>query len=152
MQLKGEVLTDPMFQDAYVFSGTEYFNKISQYQNAFTMSMNDYYNMENTVHYYEWINGLSFTRYYQRYFYSEEVPLDFSDKVFINGKFRMKVRERTGLKCKIQINGNDIWSHDQYYDSFQEVNLSFSLEINVNHANLKFLIEGGLIYVYVQGK
>lgn len=144
MQLKGEVLTDPMFQDAYVFSGTEYFNKISQYQNAFTMSMNDYYNMENTVHYYEWINGLSFTRYYQRYFYSEEVPLDFSDKVFINGKFRMKIRERTGLKCKIQINGNDIWSHDQYYDSFQDVNLSFSLEINVNHANLKFLIEGGI--------
>ena len=144
MQLKGEVLTDPMFQDAYVFSGTEYFNKISQYQNAFNLSMNDYYNMENTVHYYEWINGLSFTRYYQRYFYSEEVPLDFSDKVFINGKFRMKVRERTGLKCKIQINGNDIWSHDQYYDSFQEVNLAFSLEINVNHASLKFLIEGGI--------
>lgn len=142
--LKGEVLTDPMFQNAYVFSGTEYFNKISQFLSAFTMSMNDYYKTENFVHYTEFINGLLFTRYYPRYFYSEEVPLDFADKVFINGKFRIKVRDRTNLTCKIQINGNDIWNHDVYYWSFQEVILPFSVELNVNHANLKFIIEGGV--------
>lgn len=142
--LKGEVLTDPMFQNAWVFSGTEYFNKISQFLTGFSMSMNDYYKQENVIHYNEWINGLFFTRFYPRYFYSEDVPLDFSDKVFINGKFRVKVRDRTNLKCKIQINGNDIWSHDLYYNSFQEVILPFSIELNVNHATLRFLVEGGI--------
>ncbi|MEI7488747.1 MAG: hypothetical protein WCJ72_15340 [Chryseobacterium sp.] len=42
------------------------------------------------------------------------------------------------------MNGNDIWSHDQWYDQFTEVNLPFSLEINVNHANLRFIVEGGI--------
>lgn len=143
--LKGEVLTDPMFQDAWVFSGTEYFNKISQYQNAYTMSMSEYYKTENEINYYETINGLSFAQYYPRYFYSEDVSLDFSDKVFINGKFKMKVRDRANLKCKIQINGNDIWSHDEFYWEVKEINLPFSLDLNVNHASLKFIIEGGII-------
>lgn len=142
--LKGDILTDEMFKDAWVFSGTEYFNKISQFMTAFTLGMNDYYDSKNLVHYYETINGQSFARYYTRYFYREEVPFNFSDKVFINGKFKMKVWNSTNLKCKIQLNGNDIWSHDKWYDQFSEVTLPFSLEVNVNFATLKFVIEGGI--------
>lgn len=142
--LKGDILTDPMFQDAWVFSGTEYFGKVSQFQNAFSVSMNDYYKTEDVINYTETINGLLFTRYYPRYFYSETINLDFNDKIFINGKFKIKVRDRTNLKCKIQINGNDIWSHDEFYWSFSDLVLPFSLELNVNHAELKFIIEGGV--------
>ncbi|MEI7488746.1 MAG: hypothetical protein WCJ72_15335 [Chryseobacterium sp.] len=99
--LKGDVLSDAMFQDAWVFSGTEYFNKISQFKSGFTVSMNDYYKTEGVVWYGEWINGMYFQRFYTRYFYSEEIPLDFSDKVFINGRFKMKVWNSTNLRCKI---------------------------------------------------
>jgi len=145
MTVKGEILTDPMFQDAYVFSGTEYFNKISQYQNAFTLSVKEYYKMENKMHYTEWINNLLFTRYYPHFSYKEEVPLDFADKLFINGKFRVKVLEKTSLKIKIQINGNDIWSIDKYYNMYMDLTFPFSLDINVNHAKLTFIIEGGVL-------
>lgn len=143
--LKGEILTDPMFQDAWVFSGTEYFGKVSQFQNSFKLNMNDFYKKEQTYWYSVNYNGILQGYYYNRFFYSEDVPLDFTDKVFVNGRFKMKVLQKTNLKCKIQLNGNDVWSHDQFYWDYSDLNLPFSIELNVSNANLKFLVEGGIM-------
>ncbi len=140
--LKGDVLTDPMFEFAWIFSGTEYFNKTSQFFNNFTISINDYDSMEEIKWYGEWINGMYFDRFINKYTYFEDIPLNFTDKVFINGKFRAKVWQKTTLKFKIQLNGNDIWSHEKYYSDWTEVTIPFSLDVNVNNANLRFYVEG----------
>lgn len=142
--LKGDILTDPMFQDAWVFSGTEYFGKVSQFQNSFSLNMNSYYKSESVYWYSVDINGILHGYYYTRFFYSEEVPLNFTDKVFVNGKFKVKVLQKTNLKCKIQLNGNDVWSHDQFYWDYSDLTLPFSIELNVSNATLKFVVEGGI--------
>jgi hypothetical protein len=135
--LKGDVIIDPIFQDAWIFSGTEYFNKVSQFQNNLTLSVNDYESYENVTLYFS--NG---PQTLPKYTYRENVPLSFNDQVFINGKFRLKVRGQLTLRCWIKIDNNNIWSHEQYYGSYEDVTIPFSLNLNVNQVTLSFVIEG----------
>jgi hypothetical protein len=135
--LKGDVMTDVMFQNAWVFSGTEYFNKVSQFQNNQSLSINDYESYENVTLYFS--GG---PQVLPKYTYRLTIPLSFNDQVFINGKFRLKVRAQLNLKCWIKIDGNNIWSHDKYYGSYEDVTIPFSLDLNVNQASLSFVIEG----------
>ncbi|KFF26846.1 hypothetical protein [Chryseobacterium vrystaatense] len=138
--LKGDVLIDSMFENAWVFSGTEYFNKVSQFQNSRNLTVNDYEGYENVTLYLQ--GGPAIL---PRYTYRETISLAFNDQIFINGKFHAKVRGQTMLKFVIQINGNNIWQHEKFYSSYEDVTVPFSLNLNVNNVSLAFVIVGFVI-------
>lgn len=135
-QLEGDILTDPVLQKKWVFSGTEYFTKINQFSNEKVIRSNEASSSE-----WEY-NPVAGSYLQSRYETQEAMP--FQDKVYVNGFFRAKVNPGTVLKFKICLNGNEIWSHEETFYSVGDVKKPFSLEINVNNANISFFVEGSL--------
>ncbi|AZA93056.1 Uncharacterised protein [Chryseobacterium nakagawai] len=144
LQLQGDILTDTMFKDAYVFSGTDYFNKKDQFFNNYTVSVNEIDSVENIFWYGEWSNGWHFDYRIDKQTYIDDVVLNFTDKLYINGRFYAKVMQKTTVKMRIQLNGNDIWSHEQYCNEFMIIEKPFTLGLNIDNATVRFIIEGCL--------
>lgn len=141
--LGGDILQDPLLQNAWVFSGTEYFEKVAQFNNAFMVSASEY--KESKWEF--WKFGANHSSDYQvRYTYYEDVHLDFNDQVFINGKFRTKVWYQGYVKLSIYLNGQIIWSKERYTGrNNEDITEPFSFNLNVNNATITFRAEGFII-------
>jgi len=137
LELKGDVLTDPVLQKKWIFSGTEYFGKVNQFSNEVRVLSNESIKSEWKDH-IKYGNILIFT-------YGKEEQLNFQDLVFVSVTFRAKVQADWTLKFKVRINGNDIYSHEEYYSQFSDVTKTFQTSINVNFANISFHVEGAVL-------
>ncbi|MGD1319506.1 hypothetical protein [Chryseobacterium sp. 2R14A] len=137
-ELEGDILTDPVLQKKWIFSGTEYFSKINQFSNLQVVSSNEYVSSD-------WRYNVVLNTQQLFLTYEKTDNLPFQDKVYVNGKFSVKINSTTQVKFIIQLNGVEIWSYQETVYQYSEITKPFSLEINVNNSNLKFYVEGSLV-------
>jgi len=135
-QLEGDILTDPVLQNKWIFSGTEYFSKINQFSNNKVVRSDEVIKEEWD---YNVVAGS-----FPVFTYGTSEQMNFQDKVFVNGFFKAKVRANTKYKFVIRLNGNDIWQVEQFAYQYAEITQPFSLEMNVNNQAISFHIEGSL--------
>lgn len=135
--LEGDILSDPVLQNKWMFSGKEYFTKINQFANTKNVKSNEIIKEE-------WKYNTSAGKYVL-FTYGTSEQMNFQDKVFVNGAFTAKIRAYTKLKFVIRLNGNDIWQHEETVYDYTEITKAFSLEINVNNEAISFHIEGSMV-------
>ncbi|MFL9834976.1 hypothetical protein [Chryseobacterium terrae] len=136
-ELEGDILTDPVLQKKWVFSGTEYFSKINQFSNIHTIRSNESIKSE-------WMDHINYGNILVFTFGKEEI-LNFQDLVYINVTFRAKVQGKWTLKFKVRVNGIDIYSHEEYYNEFQDVTKTFQTSVNINFGKISFHVEGAVL-------
>lgn len=137
LELQGDIISDPVLQKKWIFSGTEYFGKVNQFSNEVRVLSNESIKSE-------WKDHINYVRILE-FTYGKEENLNFQDLVFVNVTFRAKVQAKWTLKFKVRINGNDIFSHEEYYTEYSDVIKTFQTSINVNFAKISFHVEGAVV-------
>lgn len=137
--LEGDILSDTVLQKKWVFSGTEYFGKVNQYSNVTNVLVGEFASTQ-------WRPHINYGNILVYSYYKAE-NLNFQDQVFVNVTFRAKVQAKWTLKFKVRINGNDIFSFEEYQPDFADVTRTFQTSVNVNFAQLTFAVEGAIVGV-----
>lgn len=136
LELQGDILTDPVLQKKWMFSGTEYFSKVNQYSNEVKVSSQD------SVDQYWESNPVAGS--YPVYVFEKTETLNFQDQVFISVTFRVKVVKHRPYRFKVKVNGNDIYSVNEYVYENTEIVKTFQTAIQVNNATITFRVESGM--------
>lgn len=136
LQLDGDILEDPVLQKKWAFSGTEYFSKVNQFVNVKIVRSNE------PTH-QEWRYNVVVGKYLVSTYETQET-LNFQDKVYANGTFRVKALKNTTMRFRIHLNGSEVWSHEQTISESKEYTQGFSLELNVNNQTISFSAEASV--------
>jgi len=115
LELEGDILTDPVLQKKWVFSGTEYFSRFSQKRYGLDVNGDDFVSYNGFVATY--INSLTVEK---------------KGKYKIVGYFNAKGIGSDNLSS-IRMNGILIWQIGSHYT--QEQDLFFNIDLNIENDN-----------------
>lgn len=117
--LAGEILTDPIFSQRWVFSGTEYFSRLTQLRTGLNVDAADYDSL-----------SLTFATY------SKNLTVLKAGSYRLVGFFNS--RNTKGTPASISLNGSKIWSFSK--NNFDQEIRHFNIQIttSVDNAVLKF--------------
>ena len=136
LQLQGDILTDPVLQKKWMFSGTEYFTKVNQYSNVVKVNSADF-----TGQFWEYNTSAGD---YPVHVYEKSETLNFQDQVFISVTFKAKVIKYRPYRFRVKVNGNNIYSKEEYVYDNKEIVITFQTAIQVNNAVITFHLEAGM--------
>lgn len=122
LTLQGEVLEDPIFSQRWIFSGTEYFSRLTQRRLGLSISLMDYYYRHKN-----WANSYPFG------FYKSEILIPKPGRYKIIAKIKLNTYKSGLDKAKIEIalKGNIIC----YRETKGELNFTFESEITTTSEN-----------------
>lgn len=118
-ELAGDILTDSALANRWVYSGTEYFSRLTQRRYGLQISENDY----DAV--------ISFTHYYFK-----NLVVEKKGNYRIRGFFNSRKIKGTNTG-NIMLNGNIIWSFNS--NSYDTIDYWFDININVATDNTTLL-------------
>lgn len=144
--LKGEVLTDPMLQNKFIYSGTEYFVSKKQIRLGFNFSTSDSDSM-HILHYTYTTGGVNGTvnnGYATFLKYNKTIVLPKKGTYKISGSLRLIKFMFQPATYKLFCNGNLIWSKEYKGSDFPGVgSIGINLDFYVadDNSNLTLFID-----------
>ena len=129
LTLAGDILTDVNLQKRWVFSGTEYFSKLTQLRTALDVNATDYY-----------YSGPGMTQY------NKTLTIAKPGKYRLTGF--MQSKDWKGEVGFISYNGSKIWIFQK--TNFSEETRTFNIEINCTESNVPitfYLLRGSVAAV-----